>query len=1167
MIEFTTFLWEEGVYTAHDGGFQEQIVEPSHCDVVIAIFWSRLGTPLPDSFTRRMPDGRAYGSGTAYELLSALETRRQNNHTPDVYVFRKDVIPTVPVNDRIAREEAERQWERLGDFFAEHFETTDRRILRVVERFRELDEFERKVDLALREWIKAHVPLGEVWSVEKKGSPFRGLEPYDARHADIYFGRDRKVLRALDELTEAAKRGKPFLLIPGASGSGKSSLMRAGLAPRIVQPGRISGVDLWRTAIMRPGTDNSPMLSLAKSLFVSGDDADDEGGFGPALPELVNGVFLSPERLALFLSGSAALAADPIIAALSCCADRERMRLQLDREIRPKLLLLIDQMEDLFAPHVTQAERLHFADILTALVDSGYVWVIATLRGDFYEQVITERQFIVLKDMGGQFDLSPPGADELEEIIHRSAAAAGLSYEVRSEQGDGKHTQPVKLDTMLLADSVGENTLPLLQFALDLLFHKSWERDRSKVLRISDYEEIGGIDGAIHQTAELAVAKLIVPEGTSGISAYPITETHIRDLDTKVNPVLESLLRQLVVPVGADSLTDVAVSERALTARVVPIGEARRDEDSMKLIDTLLQARILLVQTSDHGTFVRIAHDRVITSWGRAHELVQKNRAFYRIRDSICHSQVQWEESGRSKEFLIPFGAQITQAEEATRRYQAEFTEPIREFVRLSSNRARFRQRLVSAATLVFAFVAVVATASSYYAAIQRARAIENYGAARGTVGRLVTSIPEKLRNLEGFNVDTVEEALRQADALVSELQKRNADDFELKRIKAAMHYEYARLFQDKESIERALSEANTGMSIRKELVDSKQVSPALLAELAMSYDQVGDIHVSAAGRLMSQRKIGRTEHTRVAGDTDIMDEFSDAYSAFEASYTIRRNLHAEESSNKEWALGVSQSLTRLGDYKAFPLGNQREALGDYEQSLKVILEVFSHDPDDIRWQREISWGLLKVADATSLVNPKESFPRYEQGITVRRYLSHVNANDELLKRDVAWALEKYGRAQRAAGDLVGSEELFMEALWIRRDLLRRDPSNMRWQKELGDTLFAVGDLMFKSDRFGPSAGFFHMCFEVRRQLVRSMGETDSSAVAEREISEEEKRRDAAVAKLSSIPNSRLDEFESLKNEAMTIESSHEERRRMQQTDVKVEWERVKSQLLEEEKM
>src|ERR1700730_2374403 len=76
LVEFETVLWEEHFYKA-DRSFQPQIPEAVACDVVVSIFWTRVGTALPTDFAR-MPDGKPYPSGTAYELLTALEASKAN---------------------------------------------------------------------------------------------------------------------------------------------------------------------------------------------------------------------------------------------------------------------------------------------------------------------------------------------------------------------------------------------------------------------------------------------------------------------------------------------------------------------------------------------------------------------------------------------------------------------------------------------------------------------------------------------------------------------------------------------------------------------------------------------------------------------------------------------------------------------------------------------------------------------------------------------------------------------------------------------------------------------------------------------------------------------------------------------------------------------------------
>jgi hypothetical protein len=98
----------------------------------------------------------------------------------------------------------------------------------------------------------------------EKGSPFRGLAPFEAEHAAVFFGRDRVIDEARRRLVGATERGSPFFLIVGASGSGKSSLARAGLIPRLTTPGVVAFVDLWRVARMKPGEGQAgPLMALA----------------------------------------------------------------------------------------------------------------------------------------------------------------------------------------------------------------------------------------------------------------------------------------------------------------------------------------------------------------------------------------------------------------------------------------------------------------------------------------------------------------------------------------------------------------------------------------------------------------------------------------------------------------------------------------------------------------------------------------------------------------------------------------------------------------------------------------------------------------------------------------------------------------------------------------
>ena len=234
-----------------------------------------------------------------------------------------------------------------------------------------------------------------------------------------------------------ARTGVPALFVIGASGSGKSSLVRAGLVPQLTRPGIVPGVDLWRTVITVPAADS--LAALAAHLYAA-----------DGLPELAASTQADPERWARMAAGSPEAAADSLAWALARTAEAERQRTRADRTLQARLLLVVDQLESLFGTPGQGA----FTRVLQALVEGGQIWLLATLRSDRYAELQLDPDLLALKRAGATYDLPPPGPAEIADIVKGPARAAGLTFAER----DGRSLARVLVEAAPNADA-----LPLLQ--------------------------------------------------------------------------------------------------------------------------------------------------------------------------------------------------------------------------------------------------------------------------------------------------------------------------------------------------------------------------------------------------------------------------------------------------------------------------------------------------------------------------------------------------------------------------------------------------------------------------------------------------------------------------------------------------------------------------------
>jgi WD40 repeat protein len=692
--EFAAVLALEPIVWEHEpvratSTFQQQIPEPAKADVLVCILWSRLGTRLPGDFRR--DDGTVYDSGTAFELETALAAFQNKGH-PDILVYRKTAPPLFDVSNREERLLRSEQWDQLSDYLKRWFFNPDGSFKAGFSQFSRLDEFEDMLEKHLRklfeerlreENIQVGAP-GQQLPTWLKGSPFRGLAAFDTEHAEIFHGRTRAIAEAKDRLTRRAQPstredgqqepGTAFLLVTGMSGTGKSSLVRAGLIPAVTTPGSVEGIGLWRWVSFRPAEASDPLLALCGKLYGKG-----------ALPELAQGDF-TPESLADLLGRMPPQGVAPIRRALERAADQLMQQEKLTRPPQARLLVLVDQLEELFTDERFDADtRQRFAAALDALAHSGVVWVVATLRSDFYHRLQELPVLSRLKDGNGTYDLLPPQGPEIAQMIRNPARAAGLSFEESASQGG--------LDDVLQqAAARNPGSLPLLSFVLDELYDACKETRR---LSFAAYEGLGGLEGAIAKRADDVV----------------------RALPAEVQNALPGLLRALIT---------LDRDEGVATARTVLKRLAVHGPAAEALVKAMIDARLLITGGEGEDTVLRVAHEALLTRWPRARQIIVDNREFLQARARVSGDAERWLAEGRSADLLLPSGKRLVEARETLLERRDELDPELIEYVEASlaaeaarekakADEARRKLRRTQMAAVVGIILAALAGVGAYF--------------------------------------------------------------------------------------------------------------------------------------------------------------------------------------------------------------------------------------------------------------------------------------------------------------------------------------------------------------------------------------------------------------------------------------------------------------------
>jgi len=453
-------------------------------------------------------------------------------------------------------------------------------------------------------------------------SPFPGLSAFQESDADRFFGRSQDVARMVTRLRE-----QPLVGIVGPSGVGKSSFVRAGVVPALKGAG-----ESWEVHISRPG--RQPLASLASLLApLTTSGASLDGAQDPARDHdaMVARLAREPGYLGTLLRARAA-------------------------RKNAKLLLFIDQFEELYTLVADPEERRAYTRCLSAVADDAAapLRVVVSMRSDFLDRAGEDPRFLDELTRGLVF-LQPLGPAALRVALTQPIEMRGYRFE-----------HPQMVDQMITALATTPGALPLLQFAAARLWDR---RDRAtKLLTHASYEAMGGIAGTLATHADQVLAGL----------------AHTGQ------KLVRAVFQRLVTPERTRAIVDVReLRELSTTGNEID-----------QIVDHLVAARLLVVQSQGDsiGGSVEIVHESLIAGWPTLRRWLDEGQGDAAQLAQLRAAAGQWDQRGRPQGLLWR-GEALVEARHWHARYRGELPARERAFLAavfaLGTRAARVKRTII----------------------------------------------------------------------------------------------------------------------------------------------------------------------------------------------------------------------------------------------------------------------------------------------------------------------------------------------------------------------------------------------------------------------------------------------------------------------------------------
>jgi WD40 repeat protein/serine/threonine protein kinase len=439
-------------------------------------------------------------------------------------------------------------------------------------------------------------------------NPYKGLRAFTEADSAVFFGRERLVRQLLARLQENHPL-RNFLAVVGPSGSGKSSVVSAGLVP-----------------VLRNG---APTADEVETVLIPSDEAMAylAAPAGAEIPrpenELIVQIVPGSQPLQNLVAGLLSIASQPLPDLSARLGGDPTALLGALREIGGRTLLVIDQFEEVFTMAEPEQDRLQFLELLrTAVIASDSpLRLIITLRADFTDRPL-HYEFGALMRQRTEFVL-PLSAGELERAIAEPARQVGLEVDP-------------ELIATIVHDVKGElGALPLLQYALT----EAFDRRTGQTISLAAYESSGGVYGALARRAQEVYDGL--DETGKGIARHVF-------------------LRLVTLGEGVRD-----TRRRVRQSELLKLSGAAQSVDVQSVLDAFSKYRLIAfdVDMSTREPIVELAHEALLHAWALLREWLDASRVDIRLHRWLVAAVAEWEQSGRDQSYLLS-GTRLAQYED-----------------------------------------------------------------------------------------------------------------------------------------------------------------------------------------------------------------------------------------------------------------------------------------------------------------------------------------------------------------------------------------------------------------------------------------------------------------------------------------------------------------------